>query len=141
MGPRADLFKITELFERGLLKPVVDRGFPLEKAQEAHTYLEGSRHFGKVVLRGDLGEERDKFKKEGKMDIEMLAEKLKELIVCERRYGNRPLQGGCGPRVRELFKEGVDVVMDHVGSQTFLEERGVFETWWKVCLFWNYHWL
>uniref|UniRef100_A0A7C2Z6W3 Alcohol dehydrogenase n=1 Tax=Hydrogenobacter sp. TaxID=2152829 RepID=A0A7C2Z6W3_9AQUI len=51
MGPRADLFKITELFERGLLKPVVDRVFPLEKAQEAHTYLEGSRHFGKVVLR------------------------------------------------------------------------------------------
>ena len=51
MGPRADLFKITDLFERGLLKPVVDRVFPLEKAQEAHTYLEKSRHFGKVVLR------------------------------------------------------------------------------------------
>ncbi len=51
MGPRADLFKITELFERGLLKPVVDKVFPLEKAQEAHRYLEESRHFGKVVLK------------------------------------------------------------------------------------------
>ncbi|MDW8066934.1 MAG: zinc-binding dehydrogenase [Aquificaceae bacterium] len=53
MGPRADLFKITELFERGLLKPVVDRVFPLEGAAEAHKYLEESRHFGKVVLRVD----------------------------------------------------------------------------------------
>ncbi|MFN7065218.1 MAG: zinc-binding dehydrogenase [Aquificaceae bacterium] len=51
MGPRADLFKITELFERGLLKPIVDKVFPLEEAQEAHRYLEESRHFGKVVLR------------------------------------------------------------------------------------------
>lgn len=51
MGPRADLFKITELFERGLLKPVVDKTFPLEKAPEAHRYLEESKHFGKVVLR------------------------------------------------------------------------------------------
>jgi len=51
MGPRADLFKITELFERGLLKPVVDKVFPLEEAQESHRYLEGSRHFGKVVLK------------------------------------------------------------------------------------------
>ena len=51
MGPRADLFKITELFERGLLKPVVDKVFPLEEAPEAHRYLEESRHFGKVVLK------------------------------------------------------------------------------------------
>jgi NADPH:quinone reductase-like Zn-dependent oxidoreductase len=51
MGPRADLFKITELFERGLLKPVVDKVFYLKDAQEAHRYLENSKHFGKVVLR------------------------------------------------------------------------------------------
>ena len=51
MGPRADLFKITELFERGIFKPVVDRVFDLSQAQEAHRYLEESRHFGKVVLR------------------------------------------------------------------------------------------
>ncbi|WP_448587809.1 zinc-binding dehydrogenase [Thermocrinis sp.] len=51
MGPRADLFKITELFERGLLKPVVDKVLDLSEAQEAHRYLENSKHFGKVVLR------------------------------------------------------------------------------------------
>ena len=51
MGKRADLFKITELFERGVYKPVVDKVFPLEKAGEAHEYLEASKHFGKVVLK------------------------------------------------------------------------------------------
>ncbi len=53
MGSRADLFKISELFERGLLKPVVDRVFDLREAPEAHRYLEESRHFGKVVLKVD----------------------------------------------------------------------------------------
>ena len=51
MGSRSDLFKITGLLERGLLKPVVDRVFDLKDAREAHRYLEESRHFGKVVLR------------------------------------------------------------------------------------------
>ncbi len=51
MGSRADLFKITELFKRGLFKPVVDKVFPLEEAPLAHEHLEASRHFGKVVLR------------------------------------------------------------------------------------------
>ncbi|ADO46215.1 Alcohol dehydrogenase zinc-binding domain protein [Hydrogenobacter thermophilus TK-6] len=51
MGTSADLFKITELFERGLLKPIVDRVFDLKSAREAHSYLEASTHFGKVVLR------------------------------------------------------------------------------------------
>lgn len=50
MGRRADLMKIAQLFERGLLRPVVDRVFSLEQAQEAHRYLESSQHFGKVVL-------------------------------------------------------------------------------------------
>lgn len=53
MGSRANLFRITELFERGALKPVVDRVFPLEEARSAHEYLESSGHFGKVVLRVD----------------------------------------------------------------------------------------
>ncbi|RMH81369.1 MAG: alcohol dehydrogenase [Acidobacteria bacterium] len=53
MGPRSDLFKIAELYGRGLLKPVVDRVFRLEEAREAHEYLESSKHFGKVVLRVD----------------------------------------------------------------------------------------
>ena len=53
MGRRASLFRITKLFERGLLKPVVDKVFDLKEAPEAHRYLEESRHFGKVVLRVD----------------------------------------------------------------------------------------
>ncbi len=51
MGSRAHLFKITELMERGLLKPMVDRVFSLVEAPQAHEYLESSKHFGKVVLR------------------------------------------------------------------------------------------
>lgn len=51
MGMSADLFKISELFERGLLKPVVDKIFDLKEAHHAHEYLEASKHFGKVVLR------------------------------------------------------------------------------------------
>ncbi len=50
MGSNADLYPITRLFEEGKLKPVVDRVFPLSHAEEAHRYLEGSKHFGKVVL-------------------------------------------------------------------------------------------
>jgi len=51
MGPSADLLKISELFERGLLKPIVDKVFHLSQAQEAHEYLEASKHFGKVILK------------------------------------------------------------------------------------------
>ncbi|AEH51224.1 zinc-binding dehydrogenase [Pseudothermotoga thermarum] len=50
MGSRADLFKITQLMERGVLKPIVDKIFPLQQAREAHLYLEQSKHFGKIVL-------------------------------------------------------------------------------------------
>ncbi len=51
MGPSSDLLKISELFERGLLKPVVDKVFPLSQAHKAHEYLEASKHFGKVILK------------------------------------------------------------------------------------------
>ena len=51
MGSRANLFKITELFEREVYKPIVDKVFLLEEAAEAHKYLESSQHFGKVVLK------------------------------------------------------------------------------------------
>ena len=35
----------------GLLKPVVDRIFPLDQAAQAHAWIEQGRHTGKVVLR------------------------------------------------------------------------------------------
>jgi NADPH:quinone reductase-like Zn-dependent oxidoreductase len=50
MGPNSDLHRITRLFEEGLFKPVIDRVFPLKFAGEAHSYLEESKHFGKVIL-------------------------------------------------------------------------------------------
>ncbi len=36
--------------EQGLVKAVVDKTFPLARAAEAHTYLEGGAHVGKIVL-------------------------------------------------------------------------------------------
>jgi NADPH:quinone reductase-like Zn-dependent oxidoreductase len=51
MGRKSVLFRVAELFERGLLKPVVDKTFPLERAEEAHRYLEEGKHFGKIVLK------------------------------------------------------------------------------------------
>jgi len=51
MGRKATLFRIAELFGRGLLKPVVDKIFPLKEGNKAHEYLESGKHFGKVVLK------------------------------------------------------------------------------------------
>ncbi|MGH7290053.1 MAG: zinc-binding dehydrogenase, partial [Myxococcota bacterium] len=36
--------------ERGSLRPIVDRTFPLAEAQAAQELVEASTHFGKVVL-------------------------------------------------------------------------------------------
>jgi len=53
MGRKSVLFRVAELFERGQLKPVVDKVFDLKEGEKAHRYLEEGRHFGKVVLRVD----------------------------------------------------------------------------------------
>lgn len=52
MGSKASLFPILREFERGALKPVVDRVLPftVEGAREAHRVLEAREAFGKVVL-------------------------------------------------------------------------------------------
>lgn len=50
MSNMAEFEEITDLIFAGKLPVVVDRVFPLEKAAEAHRYLEGGNHFGKVVL-------------------------------------------------------------------------------------------
>ena len=51
MSGMGELLEVVKLFEQKRLKPVVDSVYPLEKAAEAQTKMEGSRHFGKIVLK------------------------------------------------------------------------------------------
>ncbi|MBI3940192.1 MAG: zinc-binding dehydrogenase [Acidobacteria bacterium] len=50
-GSKAELLEACQFLKQGMLKPIVDRVFPLEQVREAHQYLEEGRQFGKVVLR------------------------------------------------------------------------------------------
>jgi NADPH:quinone reductase-like Zn-dependent oxidoreductase len=50
MGEKQELLKAARLFFGGIVRPAVDRVFPLAEAAEAHRYLEARRQFGKVVL-------------------------------------------------------------------------------------------
>ena len=50
MGEKPELLKAARLFFGGLVRPVVDRVFPLAEAAEAQRYLEDRRQFGKIVL-------------------------------------------------------------------------------------------
>lgn len=53
MGSRADLWSAVQLADRGLLKPVIDKVFPLSQAAEAQKRLESREQFGKIVLKVD----------------------------------------------------------------------------------------
>ncbi|MCI4361213.1 MAG: NAD(P)-dependent alcohol dehydrogenase [Thermoplasmata archaeon] len=46
----ADLAMLTEQIEAGTLRPRIDRTFPLERAAEAHAYVESGLATGRVVL-------------------------------------------------------------------------------------------
>ena len=60
MRPRTNEFKalvaqeiagnVWPLVEMGLLRPVMDRVFPLAQAAAAHAWMEGGGHIGKIVL-------------------------------------------------------------------------------------------
>ena len=50
MANRREFEEVMKLVFMGRLKPVVDRIFPLERAREAHEYLDRGEQFGKVVL-------------------------------------------------------------------------------------------
>ena len=57
MGSQGDLRKLAPYFERGDLRPVVDRALPLEEARRAQEALGRREQFGKIVLTvGDPGE-------------------------------------------------------------------------------------
>ena len=50
MGGKPELLRAAELFFRGVVRPVVDRTFPLSETAQAQRHLESSAQFGKVVL-------------------------------------------------------------------------------------------
>lgn len=47
----AQLEEITKLIQDGIIKPIVDKVYPFEQAQEALEYVESGRARGKVVLK------------------------------------------------------------------------------------------
>ena len=55
MGSNAELATLLAWFERGGLRPVVARVFPLAEARAAQAFLESRGQFGKVVLAVDPG--------------------------------------------------------------------------------------
>jgi NADPH:quinone reductase-like Zn-dependent oxidoreductase len=51
MAGMGELLEVVRLFEQGRLRTVVDSVYPLQKAGDAQMKMEGSRHFGKIVLK------------------------------------------------------------------------------------------
>ena len=51
MGNDAEFDAITEMFAQGLLRPPVDRVYPLEQGRDAFARLAEGAQFGKIVLR------------------------------------------------------------------------------------------
>jgi len=47
---RDDLVHLRELATKGVLKPVVDRSYPLEEIREAHRYVETGHKHGNLVI-------------------------------------------------------------------------------------------
>lgn len=51
MGSFAELVRVVEMAERGLIRPVVDRVYPLQQAAPAQRRMQERRNFGKIVLK------------------------------------------------------------------------------------------
>jgi NADPH:quinone reductase-like Zn-dependent oxidoreductase len=51
MAGMGELLEVAKLFGDGKLKTVVDSVYPLDRAGEAQSKMENSRHFGKIVLK------------------------------------------------------------------------------------------
>lgn len=50
MGSRTDLLQVSNLMEKGLLNPLIDKVFPVQRVKDAHEYLESGDHTGKTIL-------------------------------------------------------------------------------------------
>ena len=50
MGTMGELYDLLRFFERGLLKPVLDKSFPLSDVRGAHERMAAKEHFGKIVI-------------------------------------------------------------------------------------------
>ena len=50
MGTKEDMRQIVEMLNRGAVRPVVDRAFPLPEAAAAHEAMEATSFFGKLLL-------------------------------------------------------------------------------------------
>jgi NADPH:quinone reductase-like Zn-dependent oxidoreductase len=50
MGARLELLEAATLFFKGVLRPTVDRTYPLAEAAQAQQRLEASEQFGKIIL-------------------------------------------------------------------------------------------
>ncbi len=51
VGSLTELHKVLALIEKGAIKPVIDKVFPLEEAKSAHQRMESRKNFGKIVLK------------------------------------------------------------------------------------------
>ncbi|GAB4073984.1 NAD(P)H-quinone oxidoreductase [Barrientosiimonas marina] len=66
LTPRSDAYKaelskeftrvVTNELERGSIRPVIDRIFPIDEANEAHEYMETNSNIGKIILEVISGE-------------------------------------------------------------------------------------
>lgn len=50
LTPKEAFIRLKTLVEQGMIKPVIDRIFPLEKIAEAHNYVEGGHKRGSVII-------------------------------------------------------------------------------------------
>ena len=46
--------KVWPLLDKGIVRPIIHKVFPLEQAEEAHRLMESSNHIGKILLQNNF---------------------------------------------------------------------------------------